>query len=65
MTDKREALKSMLNNLINDRQEEATLDLHSYMTAKMQEVSGLAAPVATETDFELDTDEVSDDNEAE
>lgn len=65
MTDRREALKSMLNNLINDRQEEATLDLHSYMTAKMQEVSGLAAPVADDTDIELDTDPIVDDNEAE
>jgi hypothetical protein len=65
MTDKREALKSMLNNLINDRQEEATLDLHSYMTAKMQEVSGLGAPAAPEADFELDTEDVSDDTEAE
>jgi hypothetical protein len=39
--DKREALKSMLNNLINDKPEEAALDLHGYMTVKMQEISGI------------------------
>lgn len=41
--DKREALKSMLNNLINDKPEEASLDLHNYLTTKMRDVSGLAA----------------------
>ena len=44
--DNREALKSMLNNLINDKPEEATLDLHSYLSNKMKEVAGLAAPSA-------------------
>jgi hypothetical protein len=44
--DKREALKSMLNNLINDKPEEASLDLHNYLTTKMRDVSGLAAEVA-------------------
>lgn len=41
--DKREQLRSMLNHLINDKPEEATLDLHSYLSTKMQEVMGLAA----------------------
>jgi hypothetical protein len=47
--DKREALKSMLNNVINDNTDHAALDLHNYLTVKMREVSGLAqvAPVAT------------------
>ena len=35
------ALKSMLNNLINDKKEEATLDLHNYLTSKMREISGV------------------------
>jgi hypothetical protein len=56
--DKREALRSMLNNLINDKPEEATLDLHGYLSVKMKEVAGLAAapqegevdPVSTEDD---------------
>ena len=38
-------LKSMLNNFINDRHEEATMDLHNYMTQKMRTVSGLAEAV--------------------
>lgn len=39
--DKREALKNMITNLINDKPEEASLDLHSYLADKMREVSGL------------------------
>jgi hypothetical protein len=51
--DKREALKSMLTNLINDKPEEASLDLHSYMTDKMREVAGLGgAPAAEVVDDE-------------
>lgn len=42
MTDKREALRSMLNNLINDRNEEAKADFHNFVTAKSREVTGLA-----------------------
>ena len=41
--DKREALKSMLNNIINDKSEEASVDLHNYLTVKMREVAGLGA----------------------
>jgi len=42
--DKRDALKNMLNNLINDKPEEASLDFHNYVTAKMKDVAGIAAP---------------------
>jgi hypothetical protein len=55
--DKREALKSMLNNLINDKPEEASLDLHNYLTTKMRDVSGLAATATSDdsgTDVDLD-----------
>ena len=60
--DKREALRSMLNNLINDKQAEAELDLHSYLTDKMKEVSGLTPTVHHDTDLENDAalDTVSD-----
>jgi hypothetical protein len=47
--DKREALKSMLNNFINDKPEEASIDLHNYLTTKMREVAGLGTDVAAET----------------
>jgi hypothetical protein len=64
--DKREALRSMLNNLINDKQAEAQLDLHSYLTDKMKEVSGLVPTVHHDTDLESDTvsDELDDSTEA-
>lgn len=41
MTDKKELLRSMLNNLINDRTEEASMDFHNYLTPKTREVSGI------------------------
>ena len=37
----RENLKSMLTNLINDNREEASLDLHNYLSAKMKEIAGI------------------------
>lgn len=55
-------LKTMLSNLINDKPEEASLDFHTYATAKMKEISGIGGDelvVAGEdtTDFEtLDTE---------
>ena len=56
----------MVNNLINDKSEQASLDLHNYMTAKMKEVSGISAAVPETTDTEIDTDmEVVDDMETE
>lgn len=54
--DNRERLKSMLNALINDKHEQAQLDLHSYLTVKMQEVSGLATSGDTEVDAEIAAD---------
>ena len=36
-----DALRSMLNNFINDKPEEATLDLHNYLTTKMKDVAGI------------------------
>ena len=59
--DKREALKSMLNNLINDKHEEATLDLHGYLTAKMQEVSGIGSP-APSAEIDDNNSSIDDDN---
>ena len=51
MADKKELLRSMLNNLINDRTEEASMDFHNYLTPKTREVSGLGGQTAyTEDD---------------
>ena len=60
--DKREALKSMLNNLINDKHEEASMDLHGYMTAKMQEISGIGQPAIAEP---ADEEQITADSESE
>lgn len=51
--DKHEALKSMITNLINDKPEEAKVDLHSYLTDKMREVSRLGN--TQPADFNSDT----------
>lgn len=34
-----EKLKSMLDNIINDKQEDAQVDFHSYVTDKMKEIN--------------------------
>jgi hypothetical protein len=54
--DKREALKNMLNNLINDKPEEASMDLHGYLSAKMKDVAGLA-PQEAPADDEITSDD--------
>lgn len=41
MADNKEMLKSMLQNFINDKPEEAQLDFHQYIGDKMKSVSGL------------------------
>jgi hypothetical protein len=45
--DKREALRSMLNNLIQDRESEASVDFHNYITSKMRDISGLSSQAPT------------------
>jgi len=68
--DKREMLKNMLNNFINDKPEEATLDLHNYLSTKMREISGLATsdfvpPTAAEmTDAEVAGEDATDFDQA-
>ncbi len=47
MAEHKEVLKSMLQDIINDRQEQAAVTMHDYFVAKTREVSGLA-PVAQE-----------------
>jgi len=57
--DKREALKSMLQHFIDDNTEQATLDLHNYLTLKSREVLGLGAAdprTASAAAPELDAD---------
>ncbi len=42
--DKRDMLRSVLNNMIDNNQEQASLDMHAYLTLKMKEVAGLTQP---------------------
>lgn len=46
--DPREQLKSMLQDIINDRPEQAAVTIHNYLVAKTQEISGLGTPAQTE-----------------
>lgn len=41
MSDPREQLKSMLQDLINDRPEQAEVTIHNYIVAKTQQLAGL------------------------
>lgn len=55
MSDK-EQLRNMLDNIINDKAEDAQVNFHSYLQGKMQEVLGTAAP-AEAPEAETKTDE--------
>jgi hypothetical protein len=37
----KELLKSMLHDVINDRQEQASVTLHDYFVSKMRDITGL------------------------
>ncbi len=49
--DRRDLLKSMLQNFINDKAEDAKQDFHQYLTIMSKEITGLgsgAAPAAAQ-----------------
>lgn len=50
MAEHTEILKSMLQDIINDRQEQASVTMHDYFVAKTREVTGLAAQAAPTTE---------------
>jgi hypothetical protein len=50
--DRKEHLKSMLTNLVHDRNEEATVDFHNYLQLKMQEIVNPAAEKEEEVQAE-------------
>lgn len=59
MSDPKEKLKSMLDDLIHDRQEQASVTIHDYLVAKTQQVSGLGstgAEAPVDTDDEVTTE---------
>jgi hypothetical protein len=55
--DHTEALKSMLQDIINDRQENATVTMHDYFVSKTREVAGLGSPAAASDDDYSSDDE--------
>lgn len=58
MADHKEVLKSMLQDIINDRQEQASVTMHDYFVAKTREVTGLAsADVEEEPTLDDEIDE--------
>ena len=59
MPDHTEALKSMLQDIINDRHEQATVTMHNYFVSKTREVSGLS------TEPEVQPDETTFENDPE
>ena len=62
MSDHAATLKSMLQDIIHNRQEQAEATMHDYFIAKSREVAGLAAPeIEPEDDLpEDEEDEVED-----
>ena len=49
MNDRKELLKSMLSNFINDNQEQAEMDLHNFLTLKSQRIVGTNQEVQPES----------------
>ena len=54
--DQKEMLKGMLQDVINDRMEQASVTMHDYFVAKTREVTGLAT-ATEEADVEPETTE--------
>lgn len=62
MPDHAGTLKSMLQSIINDRHEEASVTMHDYFVAKTKEVAGFDQPQSIEVD-EVDADTDFDESE--
>jgi hypothetical protein len=60
MSDHKEKLKSMLQSFINDKQEDAAVQLHDYFIDKSRDVTGIAQP---QDDLDLETLEGLEDPE--
>ena len=46
--DRRDLLKSMLQNFINDKADDAKQDFHQYLTIKSKEITGLGSGAAAQ-----------------
>lgn len=65
MADHAEQLKSMLQDIINDRQENASAVMHDYFVSKMRDVAGLGTPQVDQfnDDHDFDDDYSNEDDE--
>lgn len=54
MSDTKDALRNMVQNLIKDNTTQAEMDLHPVFTAKMKEIAGINNP---EPSVSIETDE--------
>lgn len=61
--DKKEHLKSMLTNMVHDRNEEATVDFHNYLQSKMREIVAPAVESQTEQTSEQKVEETEETND--
>lgn len=66
MADHPELLKSMLQDIINDRQEQATVTMHDYFVSKTREVAGMGQPQQDpdpidDVDYDNNVDDLDDD----
>ena len=59
--DKKEILKSVLQNFINDKPEQAQADFHNYLTLKSKEITGIGSVSAPSQTQEQSTK--SEDNQ--
>lgn len=66
--DKRDLLKSVLQNFINDKPDEAKANFHQYLTLKSKEITGLNAEptpqsfTARESEHDIDSEIAEIDN---
>jgi len=59
MSEHSEVLKSMLQDIINDRQEQASVTMHDYFVLKTCEISGLSAETPEAREFEVIEHEIN------
>lgn len=52
--DKLEALKSVVQDMINNKEEQAAVTMHDYFVMKTREVTGLGQPMNTPDIDDLD-----------
>lgn len=62
--DNKDSRRSMINNLINDRHEEAAMDFHSYLMDKMKSAAGFSSPAQEFETSQNDADPFDNDETA-